>query len=210
MGLGCLGTQFLLSHRLVVAEVTLEPAHLAVALEGQNVGGDAVEEPTIVGDDHRTTGEVLQACLEGAERIDIEVVGWLIQQQHVAAGTQQLGQVHPVAFAARELANQLLLVGAPEVEAGAVGAAVHLACAQLDGLIPVGDLLVDGAFAIEMIPVLIDVGHLHGGADSDLPRVGLRIRRGRRLFAGFDQHAKQRGFTGTVGADHADDARLRK
>jgi hypothetical protein len=80
--------------------------------------------------------------------------------------------VHPVAFAARELANQLLLVGAPKVEAGAVGAAVHLARAQLDGLIPVGDLLVDGAFAIEMIPVLIDVGHLHGGADSDLPRVG--------------------------------------
>ena len=32
---------------LVVGEVALEPDHLGVALERQNVGGDAVEEPAI-------------------------------------------------------------------------------------------------------------------------------------------------------------------
>ncbi len=40
--------ELLLLPRLVVGEVALEPAHLAVALEGEHVRGDAVEEPTVV------------------------------------------------------------------------------------------------------------------------------------------------------------------
>ena len=37
-----------MSPLLVFGEVALEPPHLAVALEGQHVGGDAVEEPAVV------------------------------------------------------------------------------------------------------------------------------------------------------------------
>ena len=51
-----------------------------------------------------------------AQRLDVEVVGRLVQQQHVAAALQHLGEVHAVALAARELADQLLLLRAPEVE----------------------------------------------------------------------------------------------
>ena len=56
-----------------------------VALEGQHVGGDAVEEPAIVADDHGAAGEGLEAVLEGPQRVDVEVVGGLVEQQHVAA-----------------------------------------------------------------------------------------------------------------------------
>ena len=94
------------------------------------MGGDAVEEPAVVADDHRAAGEGEERVLEGAQRVDVEVVGRLVEQQHVAAAAQHLGQVDPVALAARELADLLLLVAALEAEAGDVGAAVHLAAAD--------------------------------------------------------------------------------
>ena len=79
--------------RLVVLVVALEPDDLAVALEGQHVRGDAVEEPAVVADDHRAAGEVDERLLERAQRVDVEVVGRLVEQEQVAAALQQLGQV---------------------------------------------------------------------------------------------------------------------
>ena len=70
---------------LVVLVVALEPDHLAVALEGEHVRGDAVEEPAVVADDDHAAGEVEQRVLERAQRVDVEVVGRLVEQQQVAA-----------------------------------------------------------------------------------------------------------------------------
>ena len=61
----------------------------------------------------RAAGEVEQRVLERPQRVDVEVVGRLVEQDHVGAGLQQLGQMHAVALAARELADLLLLVGSP-------------------------------------------------------------------------------------------------
>ena len=109
--------ELLVAERLVVADVALEPADLAVALEGEDVGRDPVEEPAIVADDHDAARERLEARLEGAQRVDVEVVRRLVEEQDVAARLEQLGQVDAVPLAARQLADELLLVGAAEVEA---------------------------------------------------------------------------------------------
>ena len=98
---------------LVLVVGALEPDRLRVALEGQDVGGDAIQEPAIVADHHRAAGEVEQRVLQRAQRVHVQVVGRLVQQQQVAAAAQQLGQVQPVALAAGEVADPLLLVGAP-------------------------------------------------------------------------------------------------
>ena len=82
-GWSALGAELLVAPRLVVAEVALEPAHLAVALEGEDVGGDPVEEPPVVADDDRAAGERLERVLQGAQRVDVEVVGRLVEQQDV-------------------------------------------------------------------------------------------------------------------------------
>ena len=37
---------------------------------------------------------------QGTQRVHVEVVGWLVEQQQVAAATQQLGEVEAVALAA--------------------------------------------------------------------------------------------------------------
>src|SRR6218665_822536 len=43
---------------LIVLVVALEPFDMAVALEGQHVGGDAGQEPAVMADDHGAAGEV--------------------------------------------------------------------------------------------------------------------------------------------------------
>src|SRR6267154_577867 len=64
---------------LVILEIAFEPFHMAVAFERQDVGRDAVEEPAIVADDDGATGEVLQRILERPQRIDVEIIGGLVQ-----------------------------------------------------------------------------------------------------------------------------------
>lgn len=66
--------------RFIIGIVAFEPHHLAVALEGQNMRGHSVQEPTIVRDHHRAAGEIQQRLLQGSERLDIEIVGWFIEE----------------------------------------------------------------------------------------------------------------------------------
>jgi hypothetical protein len=40
---------------------------MAVAFEGEDVGGEAVEEEAVVADDHRAAGEILERLFERAE-----------------------------------------------------------------------------------------------------------------------------------------------
>src|SRR3954452_20536319 len=69
---------------LVVGEVALEPEPLGVALVGEDVRRHAVEEPPVVADDHGTARELLEGTLEAAQRLDVQVVGRLVEQQQVA------------------------------------------------------------------------------------------------------------------------------
>ena len=80
------------------------------------MGRDPVEEPAVVADHDDAARERLEPGLERAQRVDVEIVGRLVEQQHVAAGLEQLGEVDPVPLAAGQLADHLLLVGAAEVE----------------------------------------------------------------------------------------------
>ena len=54
-----------------------------------------------------------QRLFERAQRVDVEVVGRLVEQQQVAALPQQLGEVHAVALAARQRADLALLRARP-------------------------------------------------------------------------------------------------
>jgi hypothetical protein len=80
---GC-GADALVVILLVVAEVALVEHHAAIALVGEDVCGDAVEEPAIVRDDHGAAGKGQQRFFQRAQRLDVEVVGRFVEQQHVA------------------------------------------------------------------------------------------------------------------------------
>ena len=58
----------------VSGEVPFAPVDVAFAFKGQDVRGDAVEEPAIVADDDDAADVVEDRFFEGAERVDIEIV----------------------------------------------------------------------------------------------------------------------------------------
>jgi hypothetical protein len=185
----------------VVLVVALEPDHLAVALEGQDVRRDAVEEPAVVGDHDGAAGEVQQRLLERPQRLDVEVVGRLVEQQHVGAVPQHLRQVHAVAFAARQLADLLLLLVAAEVEPPDIAARGGLVVADLDDVLTAGDLLPHGLRVIELVARLVDAGNLDGGAGAN--GAGIRL-------LGAGQHAEQRRLARAIRTDDADDGTRRE
>src|SRR4051812_201 len=99
---------------LVVAVAAFEPEPLAglvvSALPREQMSRHLVEEPPVVADDDRATWELLQRVFERTERLDVEVVGRLVEKQHVSARLQRQSQVEPVALATGEHARRLLLV----------------------------------------------------------------------------------------------------
>ena len=160
--------------RLVVLVVALEPHDLAVALEGQDVRGDAVEEPAVVADDHRAAGEVEQ------------------RRPRAPAGCRRRGRWSARRAAARcrrclsSLARCTRLRSPPErsprASAGRaplklneadVGARVHRALAerQIWSAPPVisSQTVLLG---VERVAALVDVGELHGLAERSVPASG--------------------------------------
>ncbi len=95
---------------------------MGVALEGEHVGRHPVEEPTVVRDHQHRPGEGEDRLLEGAQGVDIEIVGRLVEHEDVGALLEHLRQVDAVALAARELFDRFLLIRTGEVEAADIGA----------------------------------------------------------------------------------------
>ena len=153
-----------------------------------------------MGDDHGATRELQQGVLEGAQGFDIQIVGRFIQQQHVAAGLQQLGQMQTTALTTGEFANPLLLVGTLEVEAANIGAARELVVADAQDILTVSDLFEYRLLVIHAVAELIDRGQYHGFTQGDGTGIRLLLTR---------HHAEQGRLTGTVRADDADDGTLR-
>src|SRR6185312_14004169 len=181
--------------------VALEPDDLRVALEGEDVGRDAIEEPAVVGDHDGASRKAEQRLLERTQRLDVEVVGRLVEQQQVAARFQHLGEMHAIALAAGELADRLLLLRALEVETSDVAARGSLVVADLEDVEATGDLLPHRLPVIERVARLIHVGRLHGRSHADL--AGIRL-----LTA--SQHPKESRLAGPVGTDDSDDAAARQ
>ena len=98
---------------LVRLEVALEPVpvvgSLLSTLPREDVGGDAVEEPTVVGHNDGAAGERQEGIFQGTEGLDVEVVGRLIQQEEVAALLEGECQVQAVALTTGQDAGRLLL-----------------------------------------------------------------------------------------------------
>ena len=185
----------------VVRIRALEEEHVRVALEGQDMGTDAVEEPAVVADDHGTTCKVFQTFFQRTQGIDVNVIGRLVQQEDVAFFLQRHGQVQAVALAAGEDAAFLFLVDSGEIEPGEIGTGIDVTSTHTDEFVATGDDLIDGFLRVDVLVLLVDVGQLDGFAHLEVTAVG--------LFQAHDK-AEQGGFTGSIGADDTHDAIGRK
>ena len=186
-------------------EVAFEPVPvirgLFSPLPREDMGGDAVKEPTVVGDDDGAAGECQEGIFQRAESLDVKVVGRLIQQEEVSALLKGESQVQTVALATGQNAGRLLLVRTLEAKGGDIGARGHFDIADLDEVQAVRDDLPQRLVRVDTGACLVDIADLDGLTDRQLATI-------ERLKA--DDRLKQGGLTDAVGANNADDAVARQ
>src|SRR6185436_17545106 len=115
------------SINLVIGIIPLKPNHFAITLEREYVRRDAIEKPPIVRNHHRTTREILERLFQRAQRVDVEIVCRLIEQQHVRAFLQHLREMNAIALTARQHPDLLLLIRTREIEPRHVSTRVYFA-----------------------------------------------------------------------------------
>ena len=82
---------------LVSLKVALKPEPftrvLVVTLPRKNVRSNAVQEPAVVAGYYRASWEALKCILKAFQRLNIEVIGRLVQKQEVSALLERKGKV---------------------------------------------------------------------------------------------------------------------
>ena len=93
--------------RAPAVQVLLDPAgqqHAgAVAHQGVGDVAGALQEVAVVGDHQQRARPGVQVVLEHGQGVDVQVVGRLVQQQHVRLGEQQPQELQPPPLAAGEV-----------------------------------------------------------------------------------------------------------
>ena len=68
--------------------------------------GHPLEEVPVVADRYQRAGPAVEQVLELGERLDVQVVGWLVEQQHVGFGHEQPEHLDPAPLAAGQVADR--------------------------------------------------------------------------------------------------------
>ena len=90
---------------LVGREVARVGAQLT-PIELDDAGTDVVQERSVVRDQHDGALECHQQLFQPGDRVQVQVVGRLVQEEHVGAGHQRTRQRHPLLGAARQAVNR--------------------------------------------------------------------------------------------------------
>ena len=89
----------------------------AGGLDLEHAGADRFEEPAIVGDEDDGRVEFLQVALEPLQRLDVQVVGRLVEQEQLRLGGQHSRERGPGQLSAGERAQLPPELGVAEAEA---------------------------------------------------------------------------------------------
>ena len=201
-------------------------AQFAVVEVG-HVRADAVQEVAIVRDDHHRAVAFVEHAFEPADRVDVEVVGRFVEQQHVRVAEQCLREQYAQLPAGRDAAHQSFVLFERNADteqqfAGARFGGVAVEFREFD--FEVGNLhaVVFAHLRQRVDPVAlllhapqVRVTHDHGVEHAEIferelilaqlaeanVRLDRHVARGRRHVAAEDLH--ERRFAGAVRADQA-------
>ena len=171
-----------LGARPAIGDVLLDPARqvadAAAVVERVDVVADPLDEVAIVGDDDERARPPVEEVLERGERLDVEVVGRLVEQEHVRLAHQQPHELQAPPFAAGEVAHE---------RPGAVAAEAEAIAEQPGGDLDAAAERRDGADALQRLEhalvagdlrrVLGEVGEADRRAAVDPPVGGLELAR---------------------------------
>ena len=94
-----------------------------VGVEVEDPVDDRVEQLDVVADDHEAALVAAQEVAQPPDRVGVEVVRRLVEQQRRRAGEEDAGQLDPAPLAAREGVQRLVEDPVVEAEVGAIRAA---------------------------------------------------------------------------------------
>ena len=100
----------------VLVDAAGQVADCAVAEQRDLAVDDPLEQVAVVRDDEEGAGPAVEEVLERGEGLDVEVVGRLVEEQHVGLGHQQPQQLEAPPLAAGQVADPGLLAAAGEPE----------------------------------------------------------------------------------------------
>ena len=120
------------------------PRDAAAAVELEDPAGDVVEEVAVVGDDQDGAGVGDEVLLQPGDGLGVEVVGGLVEEQHLGLFEQQAAEGDAAGLAARE-----------GVGHGVVGRAAQRLHGDVDLAVEVPEAL--------GVDLVLEAGHLVGG-----------------------------------------------
>ena len=97
--------------RDVLVDPARQVADPAVAGERVDVVADPLDEVAVVADHDERARPAVEQVLERGQRVDVEVVGRLVEQQDVGLGHQQAHQLQAAPLAAGEVAHRASATG---------------------------------------------------------------------------------------------------
>ena len=140
-------------------------------------------------------GKLDQLRLEQLQRLDVEIVGRLVEHEHVGRPREQPREQQPVALAARQRLHRRSRALGRKQKVFEIAVHVARTPPTVTVSLPSADGVDDRALGIELLALLIEVRDLHVRAAPDLARVGLELA---------DQQPQQRRLAGAVRPDQAD------
>ena len=91
------------------SEPTRYPTGIRGFVDDDDVGHDSFEEGPVVAHDDHGPRPVVEEVLEGAERVEVEVVGRLVEQQDIRVLGEHEHQLQPPSFASGKLGDRRVL-----------------------------------------------------------------------------------------------------
>ena len=171
-------------------EAAGDPPPRVLGVDDEHVSDGPFEKRPVVADDDDRSGPVLEHVFEHPQRVEVEVVRRLVQQQHVGTGPQRQHELQASTLAARQKAD-----------GGPLGVGVEPEALQEASVFPIGPACRAGHGLVDAHGRVEIDGALREGPDGDgrpgLPRPLVRMQQ-----AGDD--VEQRRLAGAVGSDDAE------
>ena len=147
-------------------------------------------------DENDRAGKARNDLLQQVERLDVEVVGRLVEDQQVGGLGHDPRQHQPRPFAAREVLDRRARLLRLEQEV--LHIAGHMLLFAVDQQVlaaPVRQIMGERVVEVQILALLVERGDLQIGAELHRAFVGLQL-------AG--QHLQKRRLAGAIGSDEAD------
>jgi hypothetical protein len=152
----------------------------------------------------------LEQVFQQLQRVDVEVVGGLVEHQHIRRTREQARQEQPVALAAGQRAHRGMRTRRREEEITEVALDVLAFAADLDPFAAGADEILQRGIEVQRIAHLVEIGHgdvgpLAHSAPGAVAGLGLggmgRCRIGLELP---QDQLEQGGLAGAIGPQQAD------